>query len=163
MNPMAWDAPWLVIAAALFVIVMFRANGTYWLGRLMITGAEHTRLRRLVDSPGYARAAGLIDRWGAPIVALSFLTIGVQTLVNLAAGAARMKLVHYLPAVTIGCVIWACVYATVGVISWSALTVLWQRSPALAIALGVLATIGLVWFVARHLSGRRTPADPADA
>ena len=39
MNPMEWDAPFSVIVAALFVIVMCRANATYWLGVLIARGA----------------------------------------------------------------------------------------------------------------------------
>lgn len=35
------------------------------------------------------------------MVALSFLTVGFQTLVNLAAGAARMPLRRYLPAMVV--------------------------------------------------------------
>ena len=118
MDPYTWDAPWFVIVGGLFVIVMLRANGTYWIGRLMEHGAHRTRLARLLDSPGYARALELVHRWGAPVVSASFLTIGVQTLVNLAAGATRMPLTRYLPAVALGGVAWALIYGTVGVKVW---------------------------------------------
>jgi membrane protein DedA with SNARE-associated domain len=45
---------------------------------------------------------------------VSFLTVGFQTLINLAAGVTRMSLRHYLPAVVVGSVMWAFVYATIG-------------------------------------------------
>ena len=86
MDPTGWNLPFPAVVAALFVIVMLRANGTYWLGRLGSAGARRTRLGRLLDSPGYARATERIDRFGPPVVALSFLTIGFQTVANLAAG-----------------------------------------------------------------------------
>lgn len=146
-NPMTWDAPYLVIVGALFVIVMLRANGTYWLGRLISRGAERTRARRLMESPGYARAVQRLNDWGAPVVAVSFLTIGFQTLVNLAAGATRMPLTRYLPAVTIGCVMWAFLYGTVGTAGWEVLALVWQRNPALAVFLGVLVVSALVVFI----------------
>ena len=73
-------------------IVMLRANATYWLGRGAEAGAEHTRLRRLLRSPRFARVQAGVARWGAPVVTLSFLTIGIQTLVNLAAGVTKMPL-----------------------------------------------------------------------
>lgn len=155
MNPMQWDAPWFIVSAALFVIVMLRANGTYWFGRLLERGARRTRAARLLSSPGYASAVARLNRWGAPLVSLSFLTIGVQTLVNLAAGATRMPLRSYLPAVTVGCVVWAVIYGTVGMIGFRAVGLLWQRSPALTLVLA-----GLLASVAALLVRRRREAGP---
>jgi membrane protein DedA with SNARE-associated domain len=100
--------------AALFVIVMLRANGTYWLGRGIAAGARRTRLERYLDSPAAGRAERLIARWGPAAVTLSFFTFGIQTAVNAIAGAARMPLRKYLPAVVVGCLCWAVIYATVG-------------------------------------------------
>ncbi len=138
MDPTQWNLPFPLVVAALFVIVMLRANGTYWLGRLGSVGARRTRLVRLLSAPGYVRAAERIDRYGPPVVAASFLTIGFQTLVNLAAGATGMKLRHYLPAVTIGAVAWATLYATLGTVGVDLFGRLWNLSPALAV--GVLLT-----------------------
>lgn len=106
--PLAWAF------AALWVIVMARANGTYWLGRGMAAGTGLTRLAHLLDSPLYLRAQAMAQRWGVLAVPLSFLTIGVQTFVQLSAGVTRMPLRLYLPAVAVGCAMWAAVYATVG-------------------------------------------------
>lgn len=154
MDPTAWGAPYPVVVAALFVIVMARANGTYWLGRFGAAGAHRTRLSVLMDSPGYLRATRRINTYGAPVVTLSFLTIGVQTLVNLAAGATGMPLARYLPAVTIGSVIWAIVYATLGTLGVDFLGRLYEQDPPLAIALAVLLMGGLaasvIWQVRRQ-------------
>ena len=49
----------------------------------------------------------MVARWGAPVVTLSFLTVGIQTLVNLAAGVMRMPLRRYIPALTVGAILWA--------------------------------------------------------
>lgn len=143
MDPTTWDAPFWVIALALFAIVMARANGTYWLGRLAARGAHRTRIARLMESPGYTLAVGRINRWGAPVVTVSFLAVGVQTLVLLASGALAMPLRRFLPAVVLGSVLWALVYATVGFVGVEAVGRLWEVSPALTLALGALLVAGV--------------------
>lgn len=160
-EPTTWDAPLAVVVLALFVIVMLRANGTYWLGRAASAGARHTRLAKLMDSPGYLRATQRIDAYGPPVISLSFLTIGFQTLANLAAGATRMSLRHYLPAVVIGSVMWAFLYATLGTVGVDLLGDLYRQSPALAIGLAVLvmALIAayVIWQVRRRTLAGRVP------
>lgn len=154
MDPTQWGAPYPIVVVALFVIVMLRANGTYWLGRLGSAGARRTRLANVMTSPGYLRATERIDRYGPPIVAVSFLTIGFQTLANLAAGAMGMKQRHYLPAVTVGSVAWAFLYATIGVVGADVFAQLYGLSPAAAISTGVVLvaaiTAYVVWQVRRR-------------
>jgi membrane protein DedA with SNARE-associated domain len=104
-------------------------------------------MRRLLHAPGYLRAVGWIDRWGAPAVSVSFLTVGFQTLINLAAGVTRMSLRHYLPAVVVGSVMWALVYATIGFVGFTAVAALYARSPLLAISLAVVAALLLAWWI----------------
>lgn len=152
---MDWDAPWAVVAGALFVIVCLRAGATYTAGRLMTAGAAHTRLRRLIGSRGYLLAHRLLDRWGPPVVAVSFLTIGFQTVMNLAAGVTRMPLRHYLPAMVVGGALWAMVYASVGLVSLHVWGLLWGRSPAVAIAAAVLAAAALAWFLVTAMRSRQ--------
>ncbi len=165
MDPTTWDMPFPLVALVLFGIVMVRANATYWLGRGVVAGTSRTRLRRLLTAPGYARAAGWLARWGAPAVTFSFLTVGVQTLVNFAAGATRMPLRRYLPAVVVGSVAWALVYATVGLVSLTAFSLLYDRSPALAVVLATLVVAFLVgWVVSQtRASHREAPPEPSPA
>lgn len=131
-----------MIVAALFVIVMFRANLTYWIGRGLLAGTRHSRLASFVSSSHYLRAQRWLARWGAPAVSVSFLTICVQTFVNLAAGAAEMPMRRYLPAVTVGCIAWAVIYGTVGFIGFAAVARLWAIHPAWVLALAV-AVVGV--------------------
>lgn len=149
-DPTTWEAPFAVVVLALFCIVMARANGTYWLGRGIARGASMTKMRRLLESKHYATGARWLGRWGAPAVTLSFLTVGIQTMVNMAAGVTRMPLRQYLPAVTVGCVVWAFMYSTVGFIGWAALVKLWSVSPWAVITLGALAAIGVGFAIARR-------------
>lgn len=155
MDPTQWGAPFPIVVAGLYVVVLLRASATYWVGRAIVAGARHTRLRHLVDSPAYHRAAARVDRWGPPAVALSFLTIGVQTLVNLAAGATQMRLRHYLPAVAVGGLAWAFIYATIGFVGFEAIGALWERAPVGAVLLGVAVTAALGWYVARQAGRSR--------
>ena len=163
MDPTKWGAPYPLVVAALFVIVMARANGTYWLGRAAAAGTERTRMRRMLHAPGYLRAVRWIDRWGAPAVSVSFLTVGFQTLINLAAGVTRMSLRHYLPAVVVGGVMWAFVYATIGFVGVTAVASLYSTSPILAITLTVLAVLLLAWWIVAQVRAAHaaTPKETA--
>lgn len=161
MNPLEWDAPFWVVALGLFVIVMFRSNATYWLGRLAARGARQTRIARHMDSPGYHRAVERINRWGAPIVTVSFLTIGVQTLVLLAAGATAMPQRRFLPACIVGSIAWALVYAALGFVGVEAFGRLWERSPALTLGILAVVVVGVVVSVAARR--RRSSAGAVEA
>lgn len=159
-DPTTWDAPFGVVVLALFVIVMLRANGTYWVGRALAAGARRSRWEKILESRHYATGARWLNRWGPPAVSLSFLTIGIQTMVNLAAGVAQMPMRRYLPAVTVGCLLWAFMYGTVGFIGWVAVAALWERSPGLTVALLALAVAGVAWALARR--DRISVAAPAE-
>ncbi|MDN5727735.1 MAG: VTT domain-containing protein, partial [Propionibacteriales bacterium] len=141
--------------ATLFVIVMLRANGTYWLGRAARAGADRTRARALLSGKGYQRAERLVNRFGAPAVTICFVTIGVQTMINAAAGATRMSLRRYLPAVILGSVIWAMIYATVGFVTFEAFALLWQRSPVVCVVVAVVLLTLLVTYVVRAVRRAR--------
>lgn len=98
----------------LFAIVMARANATYWVARGLRTGADRTRASRLIRHGRVVAAEAFVQRWGAAAVPLSFFTVGLQTAVNATAGAIRMPLRRYLPAVIIGSLIWATIYSALG-------------------------------------------------
>ena len=123
----------------LFAVVMLRSNATYWAGRGVAAGGRKTRLQKYLQSPSVARAEAAIARWGAPAVSVSFLTIGVQTAVNMAAGLARMPLRRYIPATVVGALAWAAIYATVGLAAFDAAVAAAAGSPVALISLAVLA------------------------
>lgn len=152
--------PFGVALAALFAIVMIRVNVTYWIGRGAVAGFAHTRFGASLERPKAARAQVLIQRWGPYAVVLSFLTIGLQTAINLAAGAARMPLRRYLPAALVGSVIWALLYATIGLAALEAWLAVAAASPVgAAVGVVVLAAI-IVWIVV--VRRRRAAAVSAD-
>jgi membrane protein DedA with SNARE-associated domain len=146
--------PYPLALATLFVIVLLRAGATYALGRGAHAGADRSRLARLVRRPGFRRAERLVARWGAPVVTASFLTVGVQTLVNLSAGLARMPLRRYVPALAVGSALWAFVYATVSSAGLAAWRLLWELSPVAAMVVLVALALALggnvTWQVRRR-------------
>jgi membrane protein DedA with SNARE-associated domain len=145
------DLPFPLAVTVLFVVVLLRASATYWLGRVAHAGAGRTRAQKALASRRFLTAQSWIGRWGAPVITLSFLTIGFQTAVNLAAGVIRMPLRRYLPAMAVGCVLWAVLYATVGFVTIEALGRLYELSPVTATVLLVLLILGLGGFIALQI------------
>lgn len=151
------DQPVALAVALLFVIVLLRAGATYALGRGAHRLADRGRTARLLRSPRVTRAMALVNRWGAPVVALSFLTIGFQTAVNAAAGMTRMPLTRYLPALILGGAAWAVIYATVGLAAVTLWLRLFLHSPWAAVAAVVL----ILTVVLILIRSRRRPDQPA--
>ena len=94
----------------MFAIVTLRAGATYGIGRAIAAGWTSRRepSERLTD------ATAKVIRWGPPAVALSFLTVGAQTVINLGAGLAKMSFPRYLTGLLPGAAIWATIWFTVG-------------------------------------------------
>ncbi|MFK0203401.1 DedA family protein [Streptomyces lavendulae] len=144
-------------AGALYAIVLLRAGGTFAVGRLAAAGARRSRFAERTSSAKFRRAERAIQRWGAPVVAVSFLTVGFQTAANFLAGTMRMPLSRYLPALFVGGAAWSLIYATAGI---GVLEVL-GRLFAEQTALGVSAVAVLVLLVCGAVVYRRRRAAPS--
>ncbi|MFC7374579.1 MULTISPECIES: DedA family protein [unclassified Brachybacterium] len=159
---MEWigSLPLLPAIALLYLVILLRAGGTYALGRGAHRLADRGRVADLLRRPRVVRAIGIVNRRGAPVVAISFLTVGFQTAANAAAGLTGMPLRRYLPALAIGGLAWAVVYATVGLTALFLWVELFLRSPGVA-AVVLLALAAGVLVLVRRARGRRA-ADPAE-
>ncbi|MDO5661237.1 MAG: VTT domain-containing protein [Brachybacterium sp.] len=133
--------PLVPAIAVLWVIVFLRAGATYMLGRGAHRVARRGRVAELVESPKVAAAIDVVNRWGAPVVSLSFLTVGFQTAVNFSAGLTRMPYRFYVPALAIGGFAWAVLYATVGLAAIGLWLELFLRSPWAALAVLVIIAV----------------------
>ncbi len=132
-----------VAAAYLFLVAVafLRGGATYAVGRLARkAGTRADRTRHLLERPGMARAEQVVGRWGAPVVAVSFLTVGFQSLVNAAAGVLQMPLRRYLPGLLVGALIWAGIYVTIGIAVLQA----WMASENGLWLLGAVVAVALV-------------------
>lgn len=155
--------PLLPAVGLLWVIVLCRAGGTYLVGRGAHRLAHRGRLARMIESPSVDRAITIVNRWGAPVVALSFLTVGFQTAANLSAGLTRMPAVRYVPALLIGGLAWAVIYATIGlavVITWIELFLLSPWVAILVLALVIALVVLLV--LRRRRSRERREQQPME-
>ncbi|MFI1941164.1 DedA family protein [Streptomyces purpureus] len=140
-------------AGALYVIVLLRAGGTFAVGWLAGAGARRSRFGGRISSAKFRRAERAIQRWGAPVVAVSFLTVGFQTAANFLAGSMRMPLPRYLPALFVGGAAWALIYATAGLGVLEVLGRLFAERTALgvcAVAVLLLAVCGVVVYRRRR-------------
>lgn len=155
-NPMSWDGPWIWVWLALFFIVLCRAGGTYLIGRAVRSGVSRiSAVQKIMNAAIYQRAEVSLDRWGPPAVAISFLTVGFQTAINLAAGVIRMRWYRYLPALLIGGALWATIYTTVGRVSLVAVGVAYNRWPIPTVVVGVLFVVGLAGWISWRLTATK--------
>lgn len=148
---MEWvgELPLVPAVAFLYVVIWLRAGATYLLGRGARRAADRGRVAKFLESQNVERATDLINRWGAPVVALSFLTVGFQTAANAAAGLTGMPARRYVPALAIGGLAWALIYATVGLVAFRAWFELFLLSPWAAVA-ALGAIVVLVGILLRH-------------
>lgn len=157
------DWPFALTYAVFFAGAMVRANVTYWVGWGARRGGERTKAARHLDGPLVRRAETVVARYGAPAVALSFLTVGIQSVVNFAAGALRMPLWRYEIGAVIGALMWAAIYSTVGfavIEAWIGGTAGAIWGWLLAGAIGIGATIWLTRVARRRLE--KVPEAPSD-
>ncbi|MFF9016696.1 DedA family protein [Streptomyces sp. NPDC014870] len=151
-------------AGALYVIVLLRAGGTFAVGWLAGAGARRSRFAERISSARFQRAERAIQRWGAPVVAVSFLTVGFQTAVNFLAGTMRMPLTRYLPALFIGGAAWALIYATAGIGVLEVVGRLFAERTALGVSAvaALLAVCGVVVYRRRNAASSAAAETVAD-
>ena len=115
--------PWVFLF--FWCLAMMRSHTMYWIGRGITAGTARTRWVSLLESPVYARAQAWSARWGVLAVPVSFLTVGIQSVIQLSAGVARMPLRRYVAATAAGAIAWAAVYTTIGM----AILTTWLTGP----------------------------------
>lgn len=156
------NKPFAITFGVLFLIVLLRAQATYWLGRGVTAGVLHSRWADRITGPRTTKAIAALSRWGLPLVTVSFLTIGLQTVVNAAAGLIRMPWLRYTVAMVIGCIAWALIYATVGFGAVEASIALAARSPWLLAAVVALLLAAVVLVVVLRRRRARRDAEVVD-
>ncbi|MCL2783133.1 MAG: hypothetical protein FWD80_04065, partial [Propionibacteriaceae bacterium] len=85
---------WLAVAC-LSVVAAVRSQCTYWVGRAVRAGLLRGKWTSRVDSDRVRNATAHLQRWGWPLIPFSFLTVGFQTAVHLAAGVIGWRWLSY--------------------------------------------------------------------
>ena len=136
--------PWVFLF--FWCLAMMRSHTMYWIARGITAGTARTRWVSLLESPVYARAQAWSARWGVLAVPVSFLTVGIQSVIQLSAGVARMPLRRYVAATAAGAIAWAAVYTTIGM----AILTAWLTGPTgRLICLLMLTALALVVVIRR--------------
>lgn len=152
--------PFWIIYATLLVVILLRAPATYWIGRGLGAGMLRSRIGERLG-PRLDQAKDRIDRYGAPVVTLSFFTVGMQTAINFSAGVVRMAFPRYFAAAFVGGLAWAGIWGSVisGLVgAWVAL---FLNSPWTALGVVALAAVLVGALVLR--ARRRAARCQADA
>lgn len=158
------EGPFIAVFAFLCVVIFFRAQGTYWLGRYVAhvvysqvgNHAEKPWCQRFdswLTSERIVRGIDTVQRRGWPVVTFSFLTVGFQTIANLAAGILRMPWMLYTAAMIPGGIAWASIYATIGWTVWKAAMASATGSPwGVLVIIAILGVYG-VFVIRRKRAG----------
>ncbi|MCL2802743.1 MAG: VTT domain-containing protein [Micrococcales bacterium] len=124
-----------VAAITLTVVAAVRSQCTYWLGRAVRSGVVKSAWAQRLSADGGSKGRRWLERRGWPIIPLSFLTIGLQTAVNLAAGLVGWRWPRYTLAAIPGWIAWGVIYAAGGLAIFGALMALAKDSPMRAAAI----------------------------
>ena len=150
----------------LFLFAMARSHATYWAGRGVVRGAHTvhetdngfawwrsmiTHLEAWTNTRAAQRGLDLVRGWGPVAVSLAFLMFGLQTAIFASAGLIGMRYARFTLATIPGAVLWAVIWATVGVGAiWGAIK-LFAASPIIFTVVIGLIVLVVGWWIRRRL------------
>ena len=152
--------PFWIAVIALTVVAAVRSQCTYWLGRAVRAGLLRGQWAKRFDNDRINGAIAKLERWGWPLIPLSFFTVGFQTAVHLAAGLIGWRWLTYTLASIPGWISWGFIYAAGGLALFAGLWALVTRSPWLAAAVVVIVVAAIV-FLVMWRRRRRSAASPS--
>ncbi len=149
------NGPFAAVYAFLFCVVALRSSATYGLGRygnyLVMNSKKPTdgfplRVWSWVHAESTEHAMYTLRRRGWVAIPLSFLTVGIQSIICIAAGAIGMSLLRFAAAAFAGWLAWAAIYSTIGFAVWGTVVSAAAGSPV-GIAIASVAVVALVVYV----------------
>lgn len=149
-QPFGWAAAFLTAVA------MVRSQCTYWAGRAVGAGLARSRLSRVISADRMRKGVDALERWGWPIIPLSFLTIGFQTAVNASAGLVGWRWGRYTLAAIPGWIAWGLAYAAGLLAAIGAAVSLAARSGWALVGIGAVGAAAVILAVRRIRSSRGT-------
>lgn len=162
------DVPVLLIFVVLWTIATLRGQATYWLARWATEATADATARDGSFRAGFAawlrrplllRARALLEGWGWPLVALCYLTVGLQTAVLAAAGVLRMRWSRFTLAQVLGALGWAGFYTLIGAAAWKAVLGGLSGTGWLLVLAAVGVLMLLTYLLKQHQVRRRTASD----
>ncbi|MCI1676381.1 MAG: hypothetical protein LKJ57_06320 [Ancrocorticia sp.] len=153
------SGPFAAVYAFLVLVVAFRSTATYGLGRYAHYLIMHARepasgwRRRIwnwAHSQGTQRAVSQLQARGWIAIPFAFLTVGVQSVIMLAAGVIGLSLPRFALAAVPGWLAWAAIYSTIGFAMWGAVLAAAAGSPAGLALIGTLLIGGIAWMAWRR-------------
>ncbi len=156
--------PFWLAAAFLTCVAAFRSQATYWLGRGIRAGVVKTQWARRFETEKSQRVINALQKWGWPLIPVSFLTIGFQTSVQLTAGLIGWRWPRYTLAAAIGWILWGCAYAAGGLAIFLGLVALAARSwwlVLLAVLVVAAVIVAVVLTRRRHKAAAEEEACPS--
>jgi membrane protein DedA with SNARE-associated domain len=158
--------PFWLTFAFLYLGATVRGQAMYWAGRVVTeqtlrrthpTSGWRRRVHDWLQGGGADRGVTAIRRWGLAAVPLSYLTVGFQSIIQVAAGVLRITWPRYSLAQVPGALAWASIYSTIGWAVWEAALAAAAGSP-LALAALAAAVVVLAATFAMHRRKERRAA-----
>lgn len=153
--------PWWVTENLPFIIFMFfvsivKSQAVYGMGRAVPAAVSRwgtnnetlAKWDKWLQGPQVKRGAQILERWGIIVIPLSFLTVGIQTLVLAAAGVTRMRWWIFTVASLPGCVAWGVIYGAGLSVGWHTVSAALEGN-RWAITVVVAALLVIIMLVAR--------------
>ena len=163
--------PFPLVFLTLTLLVASRSNLVYGIGRygrrVTISGREPSggfrrRAWQWANAKRTQRAMDNIKKRGWIVISLAYLTIGIQTVVNVAAGVVGLSWPKYNLAAFPGWLAWALIYSTVGFAVWNAAVAAAAGSPAGIAVFCVLALAAAAGCILSRRKKKRRGCEPED-
>ncbi|MDR1187951.1 MAG: hypothetical protein LBK95_10945 [Bifidobacteriaceae bacterium] len=159
--------PFVLAFGFLTAVACVRSQCTYWVGRAVRAGVLKAAWAKRMTGEGAERARDKLERWGWPVIPVSFLTVGFQTAVNMSAGLIGWRWWRYTLAAVPGWMMWGSVYAAGGLAVFAGIARVAQDSPVLAAAVIqaviVAALTAIAWTRYRAARKHQVAAQAAQA
>lgn len=150
------DGPFLGVYVFLVGVVALRSTATYGLGRyahhLAVSARkphEGWRLRvwDWAHADATTNAVNHLKSKGLIAIPLSFLTVGLQSVIILAAGVLGLSLPRFIGAAFAGWLAWAAIYSTIGFAMWGATIGAAAGSPVGIAAIIILVALLIAYVI----------------
>lgn len=173
MEDMLAGYPFWAVWLFLYFGATMRGQGTYWIGRGVLSGARRARQARggsetVAVEPAATRWSSgrrVIARIGLVAIPLGYLTVGLQSAIIAAAGLIGIPWGRFTLVQIPGALAWATIYSTIGFAAWVSVARAisgewWPVAVLVVVILAIIAAV--VYWRRRRRSEAATPTNVDD-